>query len=156
MLHVPIIKQVPPESVGGKILFAGTDGKFYNAAGKELKPAFSPASQRNRPNMHSAYPCMRHFGARLCHHLMWETFVGPRTKGMEIDHINGNKLDWRLDNLRQITPMENVRCARYLRELRKLIPNHWLTFQRADYLRFYAMPFDEFKSLLSRFKISPN
>ena len=159
MLQVPIIKQVPPESVGGKILFAGTDGKFYNAAGKELKPHFNPAMQRGTRNARfsgSCYPIMVNFGNRLCHHLIWETFVGPRTPGMEIDHINGNKLDWSLDNLRQITPMENVRCARYLRELRKLIPNHWLTFQRADYLRFYAMPFDEFKSLLSRFKISPN
>jgi hypothetical protein len=150
-MNIPIIKQVPPESVKGKILFAGTDGRFYNAAGQELKPTFSPAMRSNRPNMHSAYPKMRSFGNRLCHHLIWETFVGPRTPGMEIDHINGNKLDWSLDNLRQITPMENVRCARYLRELRKLIPNHWLTFQTKDYLRFYAMPFEDFKAMLNKF-----
>lgn len=136
MLTIPIIKQVPPESVKGKILFAGTDGKFYNAAGKELKPNFNPAKQRNRPNMHSAYPCMRNFGARLCHHLIWETFVGPRTKGMEIDHINGNKMDWSLDNLREITPMENRRCAKILRAMRAagLAP---ATYTREELLRIF-------------------
>lgn len=136
-MQTPIIKQVPPESVGGKILFAGTDGKFYNAAGKELKPCFSPSSRTNRPNMHSAYPCMRHFGARLCHHLIWETFVGPRKKGMEIDHINGNKLDWSLVNLREITPMENRRCAKILRAMRAVGLNP-ATYTREELLHIFA------------------
>ena len=119
-MTIPIIKQVPPESVGGKILFAGTDGKFYNASGRELKPHFSPSWQKNRPNMHSAYPQMTNFAARLCHHLMWETFVGARTKGFEIDHINGNKMDWSLDNLEEVTPAENRKRAKLLRILRSL------------------------------------
>ena len=119
MLTIPIIKQVPPESVKGKILFAGTDGKFYNAAGKELKPHFSPAMRSNKPYTHGgAYPCMRHFGARLCHHLIWETFVGPRKKGMEIDHLNGDKLDYRPSNLQEVTPAENRRRAKILRAMR--------------------------------------
>jgi hypothetical protein len=116
---IPIIKQVPPESVKGKILFAGTDGKFYNAGGQELKPCFSPGMQSNKPYTHGgAYPCMRHFANRLCHHLIWETFVGPRKKGMEIDHINGNKLDWSIDNLEEVTPEENRRRAKILRAMR--------------------------------------
>ena len=119
-MTTPIIKQVPPESVGGKILFAGTDGKFYNAKGRELKPHFSPSWQKSRPNMHSAYPRMTNFAARLCHHLMWETFVGQRTKGLEIDHINGNKMDWSLDNLEEVTPAENRKRAKLLRILRSL------------------------------------
>ena len=134
---IPIIKQVPPESVKGKILFAGTDGKFYNAAGKELKPHFSPAMRSNKPYTHGgAYPCMRHFGARLCHHLIWETFVGPRKKGMEIDHINGNKMDWSLDNLREITPMENRRCAKILRAMRAVGLNP-ATYTREDLLAIF-------------------
>ena len=119
-MTIPIIKQVPPESVGGKILFAGTDGKFYNAKGRELKPhTNSPSWQKSRPNMHSAYPQMTNFAYRLCHHLMWETFVGQRTKGLEIDHINGNKMDWTLDNLEEVTPAENRKRAVLLRELRR-------------------------------------
>ena len=151
MQKIPIIKQVPPERVGGKILFCGTDGRFYNAKGRELKPRFSPAMQRNRPNMHSAYPMMVHFAHRLCHHLVYETFVGPRTKGLEIDHINGNKLDWSLDNLEEVTPAENRRRAKYIRALRALIPQHWQTFQTPDYHRFFAMDFDDFKAMLNRF-----
>lgn len=115
----PIIKQVPPESVGGKTLFAGTDGKFYSAKGRELKPSFSPSQLISRPNMHSGYPCMRSFGSRSCHTLIWETFVGPRTPGMEIDHINGDKMNWSLDNLEEVTPTENRKRAILLRELRR-------------------------------------
>ena len=116
---IPIIKQVPPESVKGKILFAGTDGKFYNAAGKELKPHFSPAMRSNKPYTHGgAYPTMAAFANRLCHHLIWETFVGPRKKGMEIDHINGDKLDYRPSNLQEVTPAENRRRAKILRAMR--------------------------------------
>ena len=117
-MQIPIIRQVPPESVKGKTLFAGTDGKFYNASGKELKPNFSPYSQIKKGG--SAYPSMRNFCNRLCHHLIWETFVGPRTKGMEIDHINGNKLDWSLDNLEEVTPAENRKRAKLLRCLRSV------------------------------------
>ena len=117
-MTVPIIKQVPPESVGGKILFAGTDGKFYNAKGRELKPHFSPGMQNLKGG--SAYPMMTNFAHRLCHHLIYETFVGPRTKGLEIDHINGNKMDWSLDNLEEVTPDENRKRAKLLRILRSL------------------------------------
>ena len=113
----PINKQVPPESVGGKTLFCGTDGRFYNADGKELKPSTHKA--RDRKRCHTRYPFMCHFASRHCHHLVWETFVGPRTKGMEIDHINGDMMNWSLDNLQEVTPAENRRRARILRILRK-------------------------------------
>ena len=112
----PIIKQVPPESVGGKTLFAGTDGKFYSAKGRELKPCFNPGMQNH--NGGSAYPKMRQFANRLCHHLIWETWVGPRTPGMEIDHVNGDKMNWSLDNLEEVTPAENRKRAKLLRILR--------------------------------------
>ena len=118
MLNIPIIKQVPPELIGGKILFAGTDGKFYNKNGKQLKFCFNPGMVHHKGG--SAYPKMANYANRLCHHLIWETFVGPRTKGMEIDHINGDKLDWSLGNLQEVTPAENRRRAKILRELRHL------------------------------------
>ena len=118
-MNIPIIKQVPPERVGGKTLFCGTDGRFFSAKGRELKPSWSPASRSNKSYTHGgAYPVMQNFKSRLCHHLIYETFIGPRTPGMEIDHINGNILDWSLDNLREVTPSENRRSARILRALR--------------------------------------
>ena len=47
-MTIPIIKQVPPESVGGKTLFVGTDGRFYNKDGREIKFALSPSAQKER------------------------------------------------------------------------------------------------------------
>ena len=82
-------RQVPLESTGGKVLWAHQDGYFLNARGQKLKHDFSPAKQHNRPNMHSAYPCMRQYGSKNCHHLMFEAYYWPRTKGMQIDHLNG-------------------------------------------------------------------
>ena len=117
-MTVPMIKQVPLESVGGKILFAGTDGKFYSAKGRELKPSFCPGMQNHKGG--SAYPIMNNFKDRLCHHLIYETFVGPRTPGMEIDHLNGNMMDWSLANLEEVTPEENRKRAKILRILRSI------------------------------------
>ena len=120
-----IVKKCPTV----KPLYCSKDGRFFSVHNMqitdggcimhELKPRFSPSSQKNRPNMHSSYPNMRDFGARLCHHLIWETWVGQRTKGMEIDHINGDKMNWSLDNLEEVTPEENRKRAVLLRELRR-------------------------------------
>jgi hypothetical protein len=49
---------------------------------------------------------------------MWETWVGARTPGKEIDHINGDKMDCRLCNLEEVTPEENRKRAGLLRILR--------------------------------------
>ena len=106
-------------------LFCSRDGQFFSLTNngttlREVKPHYNPGMQNNRPNMHSAYPEMNGFGYKLCHHLMYETWVGPRTKGMEIDHINGNKMDWSLANLEEVTPAENRKRAKILRVLRSI------------------------------------
>ncbi|MBO4519383.1 MAG: HNH endonuclease, partial [Paludibacteraceae bacterium] len=115
-MNIPIIKQVPPELIGEKILYCSDQGKFFSAQGRELKPNFSPCGHTRKKGY--CYPMMRQFAARLCHHLVWETFVGPRTKGMEIDHINGDKMNWSLANLEEVTPAENRKRAKILRAMR--------------------------------------
>ena len=105
-------------------LFCSRDGHFFSLTDggttlREVKPHYGPGMQNNRPNMHSAYPKLNNLRSRLCHHLMYETWVGPRTKGMEIDHINGNKMDWSLDNLEEVTPAENRKRAKILRAMRE-------------------------------------
>src|SRR6185295_2429709 len=45
---------------------------------------------------------------KKCHKLIWVTFNGPIPKGMEIDHINRNKFDNRLENLRLVTRSVNA------------------------------------------------
>ena len=42
------------------------------------------------------------------HRLIWETFVGEIPKGYQIDHIDTNKGNNNLDNLRCVTPKENM------------------------------------------------
>lgn len=45
------------------------------------------------------------------HRLVYETFVGPIPEGMVIDHINGDRDDNRVENLRCITQSENMNNA---------------------------------------------
>ena len=111
-----------------KPLYCSEDGRFFSVDNMqitdegcimhELKHTFSPSQLMSRPNMHSGYPCMRHFGSRSCHTLIWETWVGPRTPGMEIDHVNGDKMNWSLANLEEVTPAENRKRAKILRAMR--------------------------------------
>lgn len=44
----------------------------------------------------------------LVHRLIWEAFNGPIPDGMQINHINEDKTDNRLENLELVTPKENL------------------------------------------------
>jgi len=44
----------------------------------------------------------------LIHRLIWEAFIGPIPEGMQINHINEDKTDNRLENLELVTPEENL------------------------------------------------
>ena len=50
--------------------------------------------------------------------LMALTWIGPRPEGYEVDHINGDMLDWSTDNLEWVTPAENRKRAVILRARR--------------------------------------
>ena len=52
--------------------------------------------------------------------LMALTWIGPRPEGYEVDHINGDMLDWSADNLEYVTPTENIKRAKLLRVLRSI------------------------------------
>ena len=43
------------------------------------------------------------------HRLIWEHVHGPIPAGMSIDHINGDRADNRISNLRLVTHQENIR-----------------------------------------------
>jgi len=44
------------------------------------------------------------------HRVLYELFVGPIPDGCHIDHINGNRFDNRVENLRVTTPRQNKRA----------------------------------------------
>lgn len=50
----------------------------------------------------------------LTHRLVWLAFNGEIPHGMEIDHIDQNRHNNRLDNLQLLTHSENVSKARYI------------------------------------------
>lgn len=110
-------KRCPTE----KPLYCTRDGHFLSLTKlglREVKPCF--AVPRDPRVCHTRYPFMRQFGNRTCHMLMALTWIGPRPEGYEVDHLNGDMLNWSADNLEYVTPEENRKRARLLRVLRSI------------------------------------
>ena len=147
-----IVKLCPTD----KPLYCSKQGRFYSLHNAiltddgwiltEVKPNHSPnAPSLKNGRCHSNYPKMRQFDKQLCHKLMALTWIGPRPfyetpdgrkLPMEIDHLNGNILDWSLDNLQYVTPAENRKRAKLLRVLRS-IGRDPRTMSRAELLDIF-------------------
>lgn len=70
------------------------------------------------------------------HHLVLETFVGMCPPGMQCDHINRNRTDNRLENLRWVTPKENSRNRKDNDRCEALLGMHWYQDAHECYKRY--------------------
>jgi hypothetical protein len=78
------------------------------------------------------YPAIRVNGKVVhFHRVMWETFIKPRTPGYDIDHIDGDKNNNSLNNLREVPHNVNVRA--YNRPSKKTSP-----FRNVFFLKRYG------------------
>ena len=72
------------------------------------------------------------------HHLVAETFLGPRPEGCEVDHIDHNRANNAVSNLRWVTRLENIHHSQHLMRgtIRKKVlkrPMHHISTCRGRY-----------------------
>ena len=84
-------------------------------------------------------------GKRKRHHIhVWEEANGPVPRGREIDHINGDRTDNRLENLRLVTRQDNMKNAKVYDTNTSGVPGvSW----RKDKQRWRAYVVDDYKQI---------
>ena len=150
-------------------------GEVFMSLGKSH---FTPGMHCHNGKRGIDHPQIRHFGNLSAHTFVCTLFHGPRPlingEPAECDHKNGDIWDCSAENLEWVTRKENIwrsvhvlqvlrkknidpcrftgkqmeKWFKIMRTLDKYCPVHAKTFMEADYLRFYAMPFEEFKELI--------
>ena len=143
-------KKSPLESTGGKVLWAnGDEGYFMSAYGVKQTLTFSPVhrkkgSKANNGKRGLTHPYMRHFGNRLAHRIMFETFAdepcpiyfdskGNPYKGI-VHHVIENPLDIRMANLMGwLTYKQHQIADKRRRALEQILPDMYCV--ETEYLK---------------------
>lgn len=112
--------RVPAELVDDKIVYGHPDGYFVNKDGVRVKHDYTPNRPHCAVRKFKPYPKLRYYGNKDCHYLMACTFLRVPDKSLleTVDHINGNTLDYSLQNLRIISDAINRRDGGFLRKLK--------------------------------------
>ena len=85
--------------------YISDEGKVYNMSEKfELR--LEESGNYLRFNCNYTNGQRKHV---LVHRAVWEAFNGPIPEGYDIDHIDGNPKNNRLDNLEAVTHQENIK-----------------------------------------------
>ena len=119
----------------GTIFYVSDEADVWSEVYYNEKQKTARIIERKFTPVDNVYQCVNYHNRErkaqkiLVHRLVWLAFKGEIPQGLEIDHIDQNIHNNRLDNLQLTTHRENVRKARYqgrfrsrLRPVRVFIP----------------------------------
>ena len=94
------------DGYNGLYIISSTGNVYSHISKKQLKPLLSSTGYYNVQLYKNSKA-----KAFLIHILVATAFIGPKPKGYEVNHIDGNKLNNSVDNLEWVTRKRNTRHA---------------------------------------------
>jgi hypothetical protein len=143
-------KQVPLEVVKGKVVYAHPDGYFVDGTGKRLKLQLLRRLDVETSHGGDYAKLSKSYGDLSCHKAMACAFDHVPDATEECDHINGDKTNFALSNIRVVKKEINARDGGFLRKLRNkgIDP----TYYSAPFLLRYFDRMAEYKATHSKYR----
>ena len=100
-------------------LYVSKKGECYTILSRRFRRVqeyIKRVPQKKRPGkrQHKHYQLSASYNNILVHHAVLSAWVCPRPEGYECDHLNGNSLDNRVENLQWVTHQENMHRRKVL------------------------------------------